>query len=58
MENNEYSQAMTNDDKYKIMLSHIHKTLLKSWGFKKIGPNFRLITERDGLHYGYLIGFQ
>ena len=54
MENKE----MTNEEKFKSLLSIIHQDLLKSRGFKKDGQNFRLIVENNNLYTGYIINFQ
>ena len=54
MENKE----MTNEEKFKSLLSTIHQDLLKSRGFKKDGQNFRLIVENNNLYTGYIINFQ
>jgi hypothetical protein len=54
MENKE----MTNEEKFKSLLSTIHQDLLKSRGFKKDGQNFRLIVENNSLYTGYIINFQ
>ena len=52
------NKKMTNEEKFKSLLSTIHQDLLKSRGFKKDGQNFRLIVENNSLYTGYIINFQ
>ena len=58
MNNDAYIGLSTNEEKFKTLLKRIQGNLLKVKGFKKDNQNFRLIFNKNGMNYGFIVNFQ